>query len=133
MESHGRLKVQPPYSSWASVLSGIPQGSILGPLLFIIYINDLPDSLNVDSNINLYADDAKLFRHISTSQDSLSLQDYINKLTHWMDDWLIKLNINKCKVVYGRNNDHNNSYHINGTQLEQLDSIKDLGSILTPN
>jgi len=63
------------YSSWASVLSGVPQGSILGPLLFIIYINDVPDSLNVDSNIYLYADDAKLFRRISTSQDSLSYRN----------------------------------------------------------
>ena len=110
------------YSSWATVLSGIPQGSILGPLLFIIYINDLPDSLNVDSNIFLYADDAK------TSQDSSSLQDDRNKLTNWTNEWLIKLNINKCKVVsYGRNVDHSYSYHINGVQLEQLDSIKDLG------
>jgi len=100
----------------------------LGPLLFIIYINDLSDSLNVDSNIYLYADDAKLFIHISTSQDSPSLQDDINKLTHWTDEWLIKLNINKCKVVsYGRNIDHNCPYHINGVQLVQLDSIQDLG------
>jgi len=90
------------YSSWASVLSGVPRGSILGPLLFIIYVNDLPDSLNVDSYIYLYADDAKLFRHLSTSQDSLSLQDDINKLTHWTDDWLIKLNIHKCKVSDGQ-------------------------------
>jgi len=112
------------YSSWASVLSCAPQGSILGPLLFILYINDLPVSLNVDSNIYLYADDAKLFRHISTS---LSLQDDIDQLTHWTDAWLIKLKINRCKVVsYVRNNDHNYSYHINGVQLEQLDSIKDL-------
>jgi len=116
------------YSSWASVLSGIPQGSILGPLLFIIYINDLPDSLNVDSNIFLYADDAKLYRHISTSQDSSSLQDDINKLANWTNEWLIKLNIKKCKVVsYGRNVDHSYSYHINNVELEKLDSIIDLG------
>jgi len=74
-----------------------------------------PDSLNFDSNIHLYADDAKLFRHISTSHDD------INKLTHWTDEWLIKLNINKCKVISnGRNIDHNYPYHINGVQLEQL-------------
>jgi len=68
------------------------------------------------------------YSDISTIQDSLSLQDVINKLTHWTDEWLIKLNINKCKVVsYGRNIDHNYPYHINGVQLEQLDSIQDLG------
>jgi retron-type reverse transcriptase len=78
------------YSSWASVLSGVPQGSILGPILFIIYINELPDCLNADSNIFVYADDAKLFRHVSTSQDSLNLQNDINKLSNWTDEWLIK-------------------------------------------
>ena len=72
-----RVHLNGVYSSWATVLSGIPQGSILGPLLFIIYINDLPDSLNADSNIFLYADDAKLYRYISTSQDISSLQDDI--------------------------------------------------------
>jgi len=78
--------------------------------------------------LTVYADDAKLFRHISTSQNSLSLQDDINKLTHWTDEWLIKLNINNFKVVsFGRNIDHNYPYHINGVQLEQLDSIQDLG------
>jgi len=52
----------------------------------------------------------------------------INKLTHWTDEWLIKLNINNCKVVsYGINIDHNYPYHINSVQLEQLDSIQDLG------
>ena len=77
-------------------------------ILFIIYINDLPDCLNDDSDIFSYADDAKLFRHISTSQDNLLLQDDINKLSDWTDEWLIKLNINKCKVVsYGRNIDSN--------------------------
>jgi len=90
----------------------------LGPLLFIIYINDLPDSLNVVSNIYLYADDAKLFKHISASQDSLSLQDDINKLTNGTDEWLIKLNIYTCNVVsYGRIIDHNYFYHINDVQL----------------
>jgi len=73
-----RVQLNGVYSSWASVLSGIPQGSILGPLLFIIYIIDSPDSLNVDSNLFLYADDVKLFRHTSSSRDSLSLQDEIN-------------------------------------------------------
>jgi len=68
------------------------------------------------------------YSDISTIQDSLSIKDDINKLTHWTDEWLIKLNINKCKVVsYGINIDDNYPYHINGVQLEQLDSIQHMG------
>jgi len=73
-----RVHLNGVYSSWASVLSGIPQGSVLGPLLFILYINDLPDCLNFDSNIYLYADDAKLYRHVFNNQDRILLQDDIN-------------------------------------------------------
>jgi len=65
------------------VPSGMPEGSILGPLRFCI--NDLPNFLNVDSNFYLYAGDAKLFRHISTSTDGLLLQDDINQFTNWTD------------------------------------------------
>jgi len=98
----------------------------LGPLRYIIYIHDLPDSLNVDS-IYIYMLMMLNYSDIYLP-DSLSLPDDINKLTHWTDEWLIKLNINKCKVVsYGRNIDHNYPYHINAAQLEQLDSIQDLG------
>jgi len=68
-----------------------------------IYINDLPYFLNVNSNIYLYANDTKVFRHKSISQDVLLLEDDKNKLKNWTDEWFIKLNINKCKVVsYGR-------------------------------
>lgn len=123
-----RVKIDGVFSSWAAVLSGIPQGSILGPLLFIIYINDLPDSLNSGSSIYLYADDAKIYRFISSIQDRLLLQNDIEKLTNWTEKWLIKLNINKCKIVsYGRKIDHDYSYYINNTKIEVLDSIKDLG------
>jgi len=68
--------VDRPFSNWTSVLSGIPQGSVLGPLLFIIYINDLVDSCCDNVNIYLFADDAKLFTHIKSEQDQLVLQKY---------------------------------------------------------
>ena len=82
-----RVQLNGIYSSRASVLSGIHQGSIIGPLLFIICINDSPDCLNDDSEVYLYADDVKYFRHMSTSQDSLLLQDDINELSKGTDEY----------------------------------------------
>ena len=69
-------------SEWVTVRSGIPQGSTLGPILFLIYINDLPDYCNESStncNMFLYADDAKLCRHITSQEDNLSLQRAIDR------------------------------------------------------
>ena len=91
------------FSSWVSVFSGVPQCFVLGPLLFVIYINDLPNACNSGSCVFLYADHAKIYRHILCDQNRLDLQGDINNSTQWANQWLIKLNIKKCKIVsYGR-------------------------------
>jgi len=81
---------------WADVLSGIPQGTILGPILFIIYINDLPDVCKQFINIYLFADDAKLYKHVITDDGHQVLEKGLNTFQEWSDRWL--LNINKCKI-----------------------------------
>ena len=85
-------------SDYLPVLSGVPQGSILGPLLFVIYINDLPQSIK-DSLVFLFADDAKCFRQISSSFDSFLLQSDIHHLEAWKDAWSLKFNVKKSLVV----------------------------------
>jgi len=96
-----RVRMDSFFSNWANVVSGIPQGSILRPLLFIIYINKLPNIC--DSQLFLYADDAKVYRQIFNSQDKENIQHDLIKLNSWADNWLIKLNISKCKMVsFGR-------------------------------
>ena len=70
------------YSNFLSVESGVPQGSILGPLLFIMFMNDLPNVI-IDSEIFLFADDTKCFRHIRTSADQHSLQRDLDNLLNW--------------------------------------------------
>ena len=127
-----RVKLNNSFSSWCAVLSGIPQGSILGPLLFIIFINDLPEVCKEINNIFLYADDAKLFRHVKTQFDNLLLQDMINSLQSWTDTWQLKLNVDKCVTVsYGRQVDKSHSYYLSGGSTDctllRLDSFKDLG------
>ena len=81
-------------SEWAPVISGIPQGSVLGPVLFIIFINDLPD--NISSNLLIFADDTKIYRQIKHDNDQNILQEDIYKLQEWSDKWLLKINPDKC-------------------------------------
>ena len=99
-----RVKINGCYSEWTDVISGIPQGTILGPILFIIYINDLPEICEEFARIYLFADDAKLFKHISCNEDHKALQLGLKALQDWSNTWLLKLNILKCKTVFfGRN------------------------------
>jgi len=90
-------------SSWAAVTSGVPQGSVLGPILFLIYINDL-DS-HIVSSILKFADDTKLFSTVNNDNDRAVLQSDLHKLLEWSDKWQMPFSISKCKVMHlGRNN-----------------------------
>jgi len=90
------------HSSWSKVLSGIPQGNILLPLLFLIYINDLPElcaEIDPASAIFLYADDSKIYKVIRNVSDQQKLQSVMNLVKNWSDEWLLELNTDKCKTV----------------------------------
>ena len=122
------VKVNGEESFPALVLSGIPQGSVLGPLLFVIYINDLPDA--VKSHIFLFADDTKVFRRIDSVNDSLQLQRDIDALDDWTSKWLLKFNSDKCHVLtMGKVEDikHTHHYKIGNQELDHVFSEKDLG------
>ena len=86
-------------SGIGKVTSGIPQGSVLGPLLFVIYINDLPDVVDKFTLVFLFADDTKLFRHIQSSADVLILQSDIQKLSAWSKKWLLRFHPDKCVAM----------------------------------
>ena len=88
-------------SDWSEVKSGVPQGSVLGPTLFILYINDLPDSIS--SIAKIYADDTKILAKLkanSYESDTAKLQNDIDNLVDWTNIWLMRLNIEKCKVIH---------------------------------
>ena len=117
------------------VKSGVPQGSILGPLLFTIYINDLSSSISY-SNLLKFADDVKCYRAICNSNDSLSLQFDIDSLFQWSLDNKLSFNINKCTVLQYKpstNTNFDTSYHINHRELSKVTKYRDLGIIFTEN
>ena len=79
------------------VISGIPQGSVLGPVMFVCFINDLPDG--VSSLVHMYADDTKLGRHIESIVDNHLLQTDLNILMEWSLKWQLRFNASKCKIL----------------------------------
>ena len=84
-------------SKWAKVMSGVPQGSVLGPVLFIISINFLPDS--VTNHIQIFADDSKLWEPVKTIEDCEAMQNDITQLHEWANTWQQNFNEKMCTVL----------------------------------
>jgi hypothetical protein len=121
-------------SSWRDVLSGIPQGSILGPLLFLLFINDMPDLF--EQFCELFADDTKLLATIKNITDCKNLQSDLDKASDWANTWKMKFNNDKCKVMHiGKKNQlYEYSMPTDSTQRKILgttDSERDLGVIIS--
>ena len=116
-------------SQWQTVTSGIPQGSVLGPTLFLIYINDLPDV--VENVVKLFADDTKIYSVVNNEYQQLKLQEDLDSLMNWSDTWLLRFNSSKCKHLdMGREAD--TSYSIGDTEIQRISHEKDLGVIVDP-
>ena len=92
-----RVVVGGEHSTWAEVDSGVPQGTVLGPLLFLAYINDLPN--NINSSVRLFADDCVLYREINNEFDNQSLQDDLDTLVDWQNTWQMSFNPKKCHTM----------------------------------
>ena len=115
----------------ADVTSGVPQGSVLGPTLFIYFINDMPDV--VHSLIKIFADDTKIYRPIVNNDDYVLLQKSLDNLVEWSNDWQIKFNDSKCCVVHIGSNNERKDYMMNGINLTKSTAEKDLGVLVDEN
>ena len=116
-------------SSETEVLSGVPQGTVLGPLLFLVHINDLPDA--VRSKVRLFADDCLLYRKIKTAKDQEELQNDLSKLEIWAKNWGMKFNAKKCYILSISNKGKSKFYELDNYILKHVDNNPYLGLILS--
>lgn len=126
-----RVSVDGELSNWTSVSSGVPQGSVLGPILFLIYVNDL--DIGLVSKLNKFADDCKLGKKIIDGADVEALRQDLNKLSDWSNTWQMKFNTDKCSILHiGRNNGEE-TYELNNSTLKSVNVERDLGVLLDKN
>ena len=112
----------------APVLSGVPQGTVLGPVLFSLYINDI--TTDIDSEIRLFADDCVCYREIKGTEDTVKLQEDIDRLGCWARKWGMRSQPVKCNIMQitrKRIKKINASYNLEGTILDNVENIKYLG------
>ena len=130
MKRRQRVMAKGCTSDWATVSSGVPQGSILGPLLFLIYTNDIGGS--VISHSRTFADDCAIYREVNSLDDVETLQDDLNEICRWSAAWQLQLNLSKCKVLQITNKKTSlaPAYNLNGVSLEWVDSFTYLGVVI---
>jgi hypothetical protein len=118
-------------SDWMEVLSSVPQGSVLGPILFIIFVNRVPQA--VKNLLSLFADDMKLYRGLKSDTDVLGVQQDITSLEEWSKEWQMEFNTDKCHVLHMGSGNKHKPYYLNGSQLGEVREQKDVGVIIQAN
>jgi len=118
------------FSDWVAVLSGVPQGSVLGPLMFLIFVNDLSLWIR-NSMILMFADDTKITCKILCDSDGLLLQQDLS-LLEWSKYWHLDFNVDKCKAMRV-SHCYQTEYKLNGNKLQEVEEEKDLGITVTNN
>ena len=117
------------FSSSAPVLSGVPQGTVIGPLLFLAYINDLPDAIS-HSETKLFADDSMLMKGIKTAEDQRKLQADLEALETWESQWQMNFNPSKCNTMRANSTKETpmmKDYFLHNQKLENSKTSKYLG------
>ena len=125
-----RTTIRDSNSKWCKVTSGVPQGSVLAPIMFQVYINDMSKGIN--SYINLFADDAKLMRVIKNQRDCEELQNDLDKIHEWSQQWKLEFNTRKCHTMeMGKSKRRPTwEYKMGGVNILKSNEEKDLGVMI---
>ena len=117
------------HSDWSPDSSGVPQGTILGPILFLIYVNDKPE--DVKSTIKLFADDTKIYRELTNPNVITTLLSDLDSLDRWATDWQVEFNTKKCEVmrITHKKDKNKHSYYLSNTLLKSVYLYKDQGPV----
>ena len=120
------------FSSWKEVISGVPQGAVLAPIMFLIYINDMQENISEESYMNMFADDAKIHRTVKKEGCCKKLQDDLDKLHDWSEKWQVEFNADKCHVINFGKSDKRPSYEykLGSKILKESEKERDLGVII---
>ena len=125
-----RVVLEGVYSNWLPVTSGVPQGSILGPLLFLVFVNNMPDYVCSDSKLALFADHSKLYRILESPRSQSLLQQDLDGLYRWSLDSNMTFNVSKCKALHMSKKKSPSvylPYRLGSDNLECASLITDLG------
>lgn len=115
-------------SVWASVTSGVPQGSILGPTLFLVFINDLDDDML--SKVLKFADDTKIYGDATDVEGRDKIQHDLDVAMTWSEQWLMQYNVDKCKTLHAGYNNTEHKYKMGGIELTSVEEERDLGVVV---
>ena len=120
-------------STDSHVLSGVPQGTVLGPLMFLLYVNDIGDKISSQTTIKLFADDALLYRTINGPSDEIQLQHDLDTMIEWSKTWLMRFNAKKCHLlkISRQRKPLQTHYYIDSSKLEEVQHYPYLGVELT--
>ena len=122
------------YSDWRSVTSSVIQGSVLGPILFVIYINDIDTCINNKGGIiPKFADDTKVAKVVTDNQTPAEMQEVIYNLEKWCNTWGMQFNTKKCCILHFGHRNAKYQYKMNGQVLDSQSSQRDLGITISDN
>jgi len=127
-----RVVINGECSDWEEVLSGVPQGSVLGPPLFTVYINDVDGVAKFIQLMKKFADDTKMGQ-TATPEGVEKLQQALDKLCEWAQQWGMQFNVQKCKVMHFGFNNNRQEYSMNGHKLESTEEERDIGVSVAKN
>ncbi len=120
------VKIGDCFSTPVSIASGVPQGSILGPLLFLCYINDLPEVL-INSKAYIFADDAKIYLQFPSSESNQKLVQDIERVFEWAESRYLKISYPKCSIMHIGHGNNSTDMHVGDIVIPNSKLVKDLG------